>query len=135
VGTALRRISDAIEQATAALASNPDTSGIIPVPALAGAKSSLLDRLRRLERRYVAAIKRREEGVMRQVAAARAHLYPDGERQERALNFLPMLARNGPALLERMRAAAGDHVRAVVSAAPGDAAAQAEPALWPGARS
>jgi hypothetical protein len=68
------------------------------------------------------------------VAAARAHLYPDGERQERALNFLPMLARNGPTLLEMMRAAAGDHARAVVSGAAGAAPARAEPMRGPGAR-
>ena len=50
------------------------------------------------------------------VATARAALYPDGKRQERALNFLPLLARHGPALLERMRERAMEHARALVGA-------------------
>jgi uncharacterized protein YllA (UPF0747 family) len=71
----------------------------------------MLARLQRLERRYVAAAKRREADLMRRVATARAHLYPDGKRQERALNFLPMLARVGAPLLDAMRDAARAHTR------------------------
>jgi uncharacterized protein YllA (UPF0747 family) len=62
-----------------------------------------------LERRYVAAAKRKEQAVMRDLATLRGALYPTGARQERILNFLPFLARGGPLLLEAMRAQAAEH--------------------------
>jgi len=67
----------------------------------------------RLERRYLAAVKRREEQLMQDLGTARASLFPDGVRQERALNLLPYLARYGDALLERMRTLAAEHARQV----------------------
>ena len=74
----------------------------------------MLHRLERLERRYVAATKRRESALMRDIATAAGALHPDGKRQERALNFLPMLARQGSPLLEAMRAEAARHARGVL---------------------
>ena len=65
----------------------------------------------RLERRILAAVKRREAETMLALATARASLNPLGMRQERALNFIPLLARYGPALIDDMRAAAGAHAR------------------------
>jgi bacillithiol biosynthesis cysteine-adding enzyme BshC len=114
VTTALARVREAIDRATGALTANADAAALVPKEAVVGAKDSLLHRLQRLERRYVAAIKRREEGLMRDVATARAHLYPDGKRQERALNFIPLLARQGPQLWSSMREAAGAHARTLV---------------------
>ena len=116
VESALARVRDAIDRAVATLSADAEAAALVPTPAVAGAKGSLVDRLRRLERRYVAAVKRREEDLMREVATARAHLYPDGKRQERALNFIPMLARQGPPLLAAMRDASGTHARALVGA-------------------
>ena len=49
------------------------------------------------------------------MATARGALYPNGVRQERALNLLPLLARHGPALLVAMRARAAEHARALVN--------------------
>ena len=43
---------------------------------------------------------------MRDLATARAALYPLGVRQERALNLIPTLARHGVELLAEMRDAA-----------------------------
>ncbi len=114
VASALARLRDAVERAAATLAADPDASTLVPGAAVAGAKGAVLARLQRLERRYVAAVKRREADVMRQVATARAHLFPDGERQERALNFIPMLARHGPPLVAAMRDAARVHASALV---------------------
>ena len=68
----------------------------------------------RLERRILATVKRREAESMYAVATARGSLFPFGKRQERVLNFVPLLARYGPALFEDMRAAAAVHARALV---------------------
>lgn len=65
----------------------------------------------RLERRLLAAVKRREVEAMQQLGTVRGSLWPLGVRQERALNFIPLLARYGPPLLERMRAAASAWAR------------------------
>jgi uncharacterized protein YllA (UPF0747 family) len=71
-------------------------------------------RLDRLERRWVAALKRADEAVARDFATARAALYPLGTRQERALNPVPLLARHGPALWEAMLAQARLHAASLV---------------------
>ena len=68
----------------------------------------------RLERRILAGVKRREEESMRMLGTIRGSLWPLGNRQERTLNLLPLLARYGPSLLERMRAAAGAWASALV---------------------
>jgi bacillithiol synthase len=127
VAAALARVRDAVDRATAALAADPDASTLVPEAAVAGAKRSILARLQRVERRYVAGVKRREVDLMRQVATARAHLFPDGERQERALSFIPMLARNGAPLIAAMRAAASAHVVAVVGSGDQPAARATRP--------
>lgn len=69
----------------------------------------------RLERRILAAVKRRESDAMFSLATARASLYPFGTRQERALNFIPLLARYGPTLLDDMCVAARAHARQLVN--------------------
>jgi bacillithiol biosynthesis cysteine-adding enzyme BshC len=107
----LGRLRDAVDRAAATLSSDAEPASLVPPPAVGGARSALLHRLERLERRYVAAVKRREDELMRDVATARAHLYPDGVRQERALNFIPMLARQGPPLWSAMRDAATARAR------------------------
>ncbi len=128
VTSALVRIRDAIDRAAETLASDPDSSTLVPGTALTGAKGSFLARLQRLERRYVAGVKRREGALMREIATARAHLFPDGERQERALNLIPMLARHGPPLVDAMRSAAGAHAALLVGlAGPAVAGPRPEP--------
>jgi bacillithiol biosynthesis cysteine-adding enzyme BshC len=112
---ALERIRGAIQSVTEELVHRDDRADLIPPAAVNGARSSMLARLQRLERRYVAAAKRREQESMRRIAIARAHLYPDGKRQERVLNFLPMLARAGAPLLDAMREAARAHAKALVT--------------------
>ena len=127
VVTALTRIRDAIDRSAAALAADAEASTLVPAAAVTGAKGLLLARLQRLERRYVAGVKRREADLMRAVTMARAHLFPDGDRQERGLNFVPMLARHGLPLLEAMRLAAAEHAAALVGSPGQRAAARARP--------
>jgi uncharacterized protein YllA (UPF0747 family) len=115
VTNALARVQEAIDRASNQLTADAETGTLVPARAVAGARGSLMHRLQRLERRYVAAVKRREDQVMRDITTARAHLYPDGKRQERTLNFIPMLARQGMPLLAATREAATAHARALVS--------------------
>ena len=86
-------------------------------PAVVGAAQSLQHRLDRLERRLVAAIKRREAERMRDVASLRAALYPRGLRQERVINAIPLFARHGSSLLTEMYHAAGAHAASLVEPA------------------
>jgi hypothetical protein len=75
----------------------------------------------------VAGVKRRESDLMREIATARAHLFADGERQERALNFIPMLARQGPPLFDAMREAAAAHAALLVGSAASAVAGRPRP--------
>jgi hypothetical protein len=51
---------------------------------------------------------------MTQVATARGALFPLGTRQERALNIIPILARHGGVVIDRMRDAARAHARTLL---------------------
>ncbi len=82
-----------------------------------GAERQLGFRVDRLERRVVAAAKRRGSDALRDLHAARAALWPNGHRQERTLNFIPFLARFGDPLVAAMRAAAARHASALVTGA------------------
>jgi bacillithiol biosynthesis cysteine-adding enzyme BshC len=109
---ALRSVRAAIEALPAALAPEANPLGLDR--AVLGAMQSLQHRMERLERRLVAGIKRRERDLLRDVGTLRGALYPLGIRQERALNLVPMLSRNGVELLSEMRDAAGDHARRLI---------------------
>lgn len=91
---------------------------LMPAAAIDGMVRSVAHRLDRLERRLLAAVKRREADEMRRIATARGSLFPHGVRQERKLSFIPFLARYGAPLLEQMLEAAGLHARGIVSGTP-----------------
>jgi bacillithiol biosynthesis cysteine-adding enzyme BshC len=82
-----------------------------------GLRRAMDHRLDRLERRVVAAAKRREQDTMTQIATARGALFPLGKRQERALNIIPFLARHGSVVSDRMIDAAREHARRLVGTA------------------
>lgn len=86
--------------------------------AVIGATQSIQHRVDRLERRLVAALKRRESEQMHHIATLRAALRPHGLRPERVLNAIPALARSGCALLESMRTEARVHADVLLGAAP-----------------
>jgi hypothetical protein len=48
---------------------------------------------------------------MQELATARGSLFPLGKPQERALNFVPLLARYGAALRDEMLAEAREHAK------------------------
>ncbi len=83
--------------------------------AVQGAAGAMLHRAERLERRFLAAVKRRETALMTDVATLRAALRPRGARQERVLSPVPILARHGMALLDDMLVAAGPHAERIVA--------------------
>ena len=93
-----------------------------------GLRANLLRRLDRFERRLIAAAKREHAGLMHEVATARGSLYPFGKPQERTLNFVPFLARYGPALREEMMQEALKHSRRLVQPAADKESSRVPPA-------
>jgi len=93
-------------------------AGEAPVtPAVTGGlRANLIRRLDRFERRLVAASKRRHADLMTEIGTARGSLYPFGKPQERALNFVPLLARYGDALRVDMLEGARQHAVNLVGA-------------------
>jgi uncharacterized protein YllA (UPF0747 family) len=110
---ALSHLREEIARVPAAL--GPESGPLGLDAAVTGAVQALAHRVDRLERRLVAGVKRRETAQMRDVATLRAALRPRGGRQERALNLIPMLARNGSALLDEMRHAARVHAFSLIT--------------------
>ena len=114
----------AVDALRAALAE--DRRSLVDKRVVDGAEGQLMHRVDRLERRVLAAAKRREVEIVEHVDAAHAAIYPLDDPQERVLNFLPMLAREGPTLLEAMRRAAHSHAESLIEApdaiAPGQRA-------------
>jgi uncharacterized protein YllA (UPF0747 family) len=113
---ALAEVRKAIAMLPDAIGGESEALGI--GGAVVGATGALNHRMDRLERRLVAAIKRREAAQMFDLATLRAALRPRGGRQERTLNLLPLLARNGCELLADMCRVAGSHAAALVGGAP-----------------
>jgi uncharacterized protein YllA (UPF0747 family) len=91
---------------------------VVPEPVLDGLRRDMSHKLDRLERRFVAGVKRREADVTRRIATARASLFPHGARQERRLSYVVFFARYGASLIDAMLVAAGAHARSLIGAAP-----------------
>jgi uncharacterized protein YllA (UPF0747 family) len=104
----------AVDALRAALAG--DRRPLVDQRVVDGAEGQLMHRVDRLERRVLAAAKRREVEIVEHVDAAHAALYPLGDPQERVLNVLPMLAREGPTLFDAMRRAARSHADSLIEA-------------------
>ena len=106
------QVADAVESLGAAVKAEQ----LMPPPVVEGLDRSLKHRLARMERRLLAAVKRRDERIRVDLAVAHAALFPMGKRQERVLNFIPMLARGGASLIEEMNRAAEAHARELLGA-------------------
>jgi len=74
-----------------------------------------------VEKRLVAALKRRNETALQQLARTRASLFPGGEPQERVLTAASWLARYGRDLLSVLAAAAREHAGRLLDAPPAGA--------------
>jgi bacillithiol biosynthesis cysteine-adding enzyme BshC len=104
-----------IDRAASALSVAAGKHGI-EAKVIDGIRAQLALRLERGERRITAALKRNEVELKRDLGTARASLFPGGIRQERALSFVPFLARYDRPLIKRMLVAAGGHAEALVGA-------------------
>jgi uncharacterized protein YllA (UPF0747 family) len=105
----------ALEQQSQQLRRALESDGRIAPPSAVDALQRTIEwRLERLARRVTAGVKQREAVLMRDLGTIRGSLYPGGMRQERALNLVPLLARYGMGLLERMRDDAAAYARGVV---------------------
>jgi bacillithiol synthase len=108
----LRRLREAIASVPDELRGESERTGL--ARAVEGAAHSLNHRVDRLERRLLAGIKRQESALMIDVATLRAALFPRGVRQERLLNAIPILTRQGLELLDEMREVARLHAMMLV---------------------
>lgn len=109
---ALAALRRAVDDGVAGLAAAAPSAGRRVVD---GARGQLVHRIDRLERRLVAAEKRRDAATARDLAAVTAALHPLGSRQERVLNPVPLLARYGPALVDAMLGEARRHAEGLVA--------------------
>ncbi|HKS07184.1 MAG TPA: bacillithiol biosynthesis BshC [Gemmatimonadaceae bacterium] len=91
--------------------------GLLTQAALEGARGQLVHRLNRIERRVLAAAKRKDADAFRAIAAARGTMFPLGKPQERALNAIPWLALYGAELGMAIRSACTAHAQRLVSGA------------------
>ena len=106
----LARRLDSLRDVSAAL------HHLVPERVIEGARHQLLHRVDRLERRLRAAARARETDAVDDLAAVRAALLPEGQRQERRLNPVPMFARHGDLLLAQLKAGAAMHAGMLVGA-------------------
>lgn len=104
-----RRMS-ALRESSAAI------DDLVPERVIEGARHQMLHRIDRLERRLRAAARARQVEAVQDLAAVRAAIMPEGHRQERRLNPVPMLARHGDLLLAQLKAGAAMHAGTLVGA-------------------
>lgn len=104
VDAKLDELSDAVTEERAPV--GPAVTG--------GLRANLTQRLDRYERRLIAAAKKEHADIMHDIGTARGSLYPLGKPQERGLNFVPMLARYGPGLLNDMLGEARGHAARLI---------------------
>jgi hypothetical protein len=118
-----RDVADALERLRVTLDAQVSALGhaiaedarLVPDAVVEGLQRDLGHRLDRVERRLVAAVKRRQDGLARELAVLRAARAPLGRPPERVLSLVPTLARHGLGVLAQMQALAGVHARAQVS--------------------
>lgn len=80
-------------------------------------RHQLHHRIDRMERRFVAAAKRADSELMRDLATVRGALRPEGGRQERSIAWFPYVARHGEALLGLLEEQMARHAARLVNGA------------------
>ncbi len=122
IATALDALRRALDPALDRLR-QADSGGLVSPRSVEGTALGIAGRLVRLERRYAAAMKRRETHLMHDLSVASASLYPGGVRQERRHAYIPYLARYGPMLIDQMLEGAMAHAHALVGSPAAESAA------------
>jgi bacillithiol synthase len=114
VQKAWKTLQETVRRSIAGVDAAVRDSALMPPQVIEGFGRSIEHRLERAERRLLAAAKRKDALRQHDIAVACAALFPMGKRQERVLNFIPILTRGGPELIGEMMTAARAHVRALV---------------------
>ncbi len=116
IADALERLRVTLDAQVSALArAVGDDEALVPASVMEGLARDLTHKLDRVDRRLVAAVKRRELDMARDMAVVRAARHPGGSAPERVLSLVPTLARYGAAVLDVMRQAAAQHARALIA--------------------
>lgn len=109
IAKALKRARAKVDAALGDLETADSAAEVLPAAVMEGTKRQLLHKLDRLERRYIAATKRKGSELLTDVATARGSLYPNGTPQERALNGVPFIAKYGDGVFAAILAKAREH--------------------------
>ena len=109
VRKAMEELKGAITRGVTTLSEAPDNP--LPPRVIPGLERNILHRIERLERRAAAAIKRSGTEKLREIAIARASLFPGGSPQERTMSWAAMLGRYGPELIDAMSERATAHMK------------------------
>jgi bacillithiol biosynthesis cysteine-adding enzyme BshC len=116
VASAWKKLDEQVQAGVRALGDEVEQASLMPREVIEGLERSLGHKLARAERRLLAAVKRREERVRHDLRVVSAALHPMGHRQERVLNYVPMLTRGGPDLIDDMRSEARSHANSLLHA-------------------
>ena len=108
----LNELREAIANLTGNLARS-EGADLVPPSVLDGLKRGMNHRVDRLERRMAASVKRKGNDALHDARIARGSLFPLGTPQERALNLIPLLARNGNDLLSAVLDEARRHAERI----------------------
>jgi uncharacterized protein YllA (UPF0747 family) len=100
-----------------ALRDSAEGAAMVNVSTIEGARHQIKFRIDRLERRYRTSALKAQTAAMRDLRSARAALMPEGQRQERVLNPLPLVARHGETLMDQLRAGAATHAAQLLGGA------------------
>jgi bacillithiol biosynthesis cysteine-adding enzyme BshC len=114
VREAIDALRTAVQERVTAVGTQAVAARLAAPEVIEGARKQLAHRVERLERRLRAAATAAEHDAVRDLAAIRASLLPEGERQERRLNYLPYLARYGDPFLARLKDGAALHAAALI---------------------
>jgi bacillithiol biosynthesis cysteine-adding enzyme BshC len=81
-----------------------------------GTRNQALVGTQEVEKKLLAALRRRNDTALQQLARAREQLFPGGQAQERVVTAVSVLARHGREALDVLRGAADAHARLVLDA-------------------
>jgi bacillithiol synthase len=114
VRDAVEALKAQVETRIDAISASMSKKPLVTKEVIEGARAQLKHRVERLERRLRAAASRGETAAMSDLAAIRAALVPQGARQERRLNYLPLFARHGELLIDQLKAGAALHAGGLI---------------------
>jgi bacillithiol biosynthesis cysteine-adding enzyme BshC len=104
----IKAVQDSVTTSAERLAS-AEGADLVPPSVIDGLRRTIDRRVDRLERRFAASVKQKGNDALRDAAVARGALFPLGVAQERALNVVPLLARQGDDLVRAVSVETDKH--------------------------